>query len=165
MKSKERLIEDLWVFQRAKLKDVDHYTYNYYPKVFFKPHSKEELCIGLFESEVAKFAHRDLYTEKVSNQFASEDPKRTLYKIPKEVIQSLTPHDTYVSRYNSNPMYLIPISRMQVVKVESENDKNIIFPDDIDYDKLIDAVNSVHEAIKELSEIVIFISKILKERK
>ncbi len=51
----------------------------YIPKMAYRPSGKDELHIGFFPSEMNKNA--DIYTEFVSKEYESEDPKRTLYLV------------------------------------------------------------------------------------
>ena len=49
----------------------------YIPKMAYRPSGKDELHISFFPSELEK--GKDVYTEFVSIDYESEDPKRTLY--------------------------------------------------------------------------------------
>jgi hypothetical protein len=49
----------------------------YIPKMAYRPSGKDELHVSFFPSELQK--GRDIYTEFVSIEYDSEDPKRTLY--------------------------------------------------------------------------------------
>tara|TARA_R110002020_G_scaffold36503_5_gene109821 strand:+ start:17252 stop:17776 length:525 start_codon:yes stop_codon:yes gene_type:complete len=49
----------------------------YIPKMAYRPSGKDELHISFFPSELEK--KKDVYTEFVSKDYESEDPKRTLY--------------------------------------------------------------------------------------
>ena len=49
----------------------------YIPKMAYRPSGKDELHISFFPSELEK--EKDVYTEFVSIDYESEDPKRTLY--------------------------------------------------------------------------------------
>ena len=49
----------------------------YIPKMAYRPSGKDELHISFFPSELQK--GKDVYTEFVSIDYESEDPKRTLY--------------------------------------------------------------------------------------
>ena len=49
----------------------------YIPKMAYRPSGKDELYVSFFPSEFQK--GKDIYTEFVSIEYNSEDPKRTLY--------------------------------------------------------------------------------------
>ena len=49
----------------------------YIPKMAYRPKGKDELHVSFFPSELEK--DKDIYTEFVSIDYDSEDPKRTLY--------------------------------------------------------------------------------------
>jgi len=49
----------------------------YYPKMAYRPSGKDDLHVTFFPSELEK--EEDIYTEFVSIDYVSEDPKRTLY--------------------------------------------------------------------------------------
>ena len=49
----------------------------YIPKMAYRPSGKDELHVSFFPSELQK--GRDIFTEFVSIEYDSEDPKRTLY--------------------------------------------------------------------------------------
>jgi hypothetical protein len=49
----------------------------YIPKMAYRPPGKDELHVSFFPSELEK--EQDVYTEFVSIDYESEDPKRTLY--------------------------------------------------------------------------------------
>ena len=51
----------------------------YIPKMAYRPSGKDELHVSFFPSELEK--DQDIYTEFVSIDYESEDPKRTLYLI------------------------------------------------------------------------------------
>lgn len=49
----------------------------YIPKMAYRPNGKDDLYVSFFPSELEK--GEDIYTEFVSIDYESEDPKRTLY--------------------------------------------------------------------------------------
>ena len=53
------------------------HDFQYIPKMAYRPSGKDELHISFFPSELQK--GKDIYTEFVSIDYESEDPKRTLY--------------------------------------------------------------------------------------
>ena len=49
----------------------------YIPKMAYRPSGKDDLYVSFFPSELGN--EQDIYTEFVSIDYDSEDPKRTLY--------------------------------------------------------------------------------------
>ena len=56
---------------------ITHDHLLYIPKMAYRPSGKDELHVSFFPSELEKEA--DVYTEFVSIDYDSEDPKRNLY--------------------------------------------------------------------------------------
>jgi hypothetical protein len=83
------------------------------PKSQYKPHGKDELYIGMFQSELRKAV--DIYTEAVSYEIVSEDPERKLYK------WNYNPHwdseyEVATSEASNIPRYLIPVAELTIVE-------------------------------------------------
>lgn len=94
----------------------------YIPKMVYRPSGKDDLHVSFFPSELER--NKDIYTEFVSIDYVSEDPKRTLYlhkynahwKKEYEMIES-----------NSGfQRHIIPASELKVVSditlVQKKND-------------------------------------------
>ena len=83
----------------------------YIPKMAYRPSGKDELHVSFFPSELEK--EEDIYTEFVSIDYVSEDPKRSLYLL------HYNPH--WKSEYElitSNSgfqRHMIPVSELKVV--------------------------------------------------
>jgi len=83
----------------------------YIPKMAYRPSGKDELHVSFFPSEMEK--EKDIYTEFVSIDYVSEDPKRTLYLL------NYNPH--WKSEYElitSNSgfqRHMIPVSELKVI--------------------------------------------------
>ena len=76
--------------------------------------------VYFFPSELSH--GRDIYTERVSRDYESEDPERTLYKWTYKANYA----NLYNSEYKSNikdPMYLIPSSEFVPILEEDEADE------------------------------------------
>lgn len=81
------------------------------PKMAYRPQGKDELHISFFESELEK--GQDIYTEFVSIDYDSEDPKRTLY---------LYRHNPFwkeeyeiVTSKSGFERYIIPVSELKQI--------------------------------------------------
>ncbi len=96
----------------------------YIPKMAYRPPGKDELHVSFFPSELER--NKDIYTEFVSINYDSEDPKRTLY------LHKYNPHwkEEYelVESNSGFQRHLIPVSELKVVSdVVSKQGKNTIF--------------------------------------
>ena len=103
----------------AKLKEehedyfqtVDDGNALYIPKMAYRPSGKDDLHVSFFPSELEK--GKDVYTEFVSIDYDSEDPKRTLYllkhnphwKEEYELIVSAKGHERH----------FVPVSELKVI--------------------------------------------------
>lgn len=81
------------------------------PKMAYRPPGKDDLYISFFPSELQK--GQDIYTEFVSIDYESEDPKRTLYLLKynpywKEEYELTTSNAGF-------ERYLIPVNELKVI--------------------------------------------------
>ena len=108
--------------RKAKVKElfVEHENYFksnkikyplYIPKMAYRPPGKDEKHISFFPSELQK--GEDIYTEFVSIEYESEDPKRTLYFLKHN------PHwaEEYelVTSKSGHERHIIPIGELKVI--------------------------------------------------
>ena len=97
----------------------------YIPKMAYRPSGKDELHVSFFPSELEK--EEDIYTEFVSIDYVSEDPKRSLYLL------HYNPH--WKSEYElitSNSgfqRHLIPVSELKVINDITSKSINISYSD------------------------------------
>lgn len=83
----------------------------YIPKMAYRPSGKDELHVSFFPSELEK--ESDIYTEFVSIDYDTEDPKRTLYLIKnnphwKEEYELITSSSGF-------ERHIIPVSELKVI--------------------------------------------------
>ena len=83
----------------------------YIPKMAYRPSGKDDLHVSFFPSELEK--KEDIYTEFVSIEYDSEDPKRTLYlhkynKHWKEEYELITSNSGF-------ERHLIPVNELIVI--------------------------------------------------
>ena len=83
----------------------------YIPKMAYRPTGKDDLHVSFFPSELEK--GRDIYTEFVSIEYETEDPKRTLYLIKhnphwKEEYELITSSSGF-------ERHIIPVSELKVM--------------------------------------------------
>ena len=95
----------------------------YIPKMAYRPTGKDDLHVSFFPSELEK--NEDIYTEFVSIDYESEDPKRTLYLV------KYNPHwkDEYemITSSSGFQRHIIPVSELKVINdVTSRSGSQII---------------------------------------
>ncbi len=102
----------------------------YIPKMAYRPSGKDDLHVSFFPSELEK--ETDIYTEFVSIDYDSEDPKRTLY------LCKYNPHwkEEYelITSNSGFQRHLIPVSELKVINdVTSRGpDKQTTIEEDLD---------------------------------
>ena len=83
----------------------------YIPKMAYRPPGKDEKHVSFFPSELQK--GEDIYTEFVSIEYDSEDPKRTLYFLKHN------PHwaEEYelVTSKSGHERHIIPVGELKVI--------------------------------------------------
>jgi hypothetical protein len=83
----------------------------YIPKMAYRPSGKDELHVSFFPSEFQK--GRDIYTEFVSIEYDSEDPKRTLYLLKHNPDWS---NDYEIVTSSSGfERHIVPVSKLIVI--------------------------------------------------
>ena len=136
----------------------------YIPKMAYRPTGKDELHISFFPSEMEK--EKNIYTEFVSIDYESEDPKRTLY------LHKYNSHwkDEYelVTSNSGFQRHLIPVSELKVINDVTSRGKQIIDftnpslpnPDDqVVKDPLIDKLEEINQTLITLTKVI---NKIIK---
>jgi len=135
----------------------------YIPKMAYRPSGKDDLHISFFPSEFEK--GEDVYTEFVSINYESEDPKRTLYlceynKNWKEEYELITSNSGF-------ERHLVPVSELKVINdVTSRGKSNPIIeledlpdPDNIDnrnlyviaLDRIADSLDKIAETLTQIN--------------
>ena len=94
----------------------------YIPKMAYRPTGKDELHVSFFPSEFEK--GEDIYTEFVSIDYDTEDPKRTLY------YHKHNPHwqEEYeiITSNSGFQRHIIPVSELKVINDVTSRGKAII---------------------------------------
>ena len=134
----------------------------YIPKMAYRPTGKDDLHVSFFPSELEK--NEDIYTEFVSIDYESEDPKRTLY------LHKYNPHwkDEYemITSSSGFQRHIIPVSELKVINdvtsrsgsqiIDFANpnlpnpDENIVSKDS----KLIDKLEDINQSIITLTKVI-----------
>ena len=95
----------------------------YIPKMAYRPTGKDDLHISFFPSELEK--NEDIYTEFVSIEYNSEDPKRTLYLLKNNTNWK----DDYelVTSNSGFQRHIVPVSELKVINdvTDRGNIKNL----------------------------------------
>ena len=83
----------------------------YIPKMAYRPSGKDELHVSFFPSELQK--EKDIYTEFVSIDYDTEDPKRTLYFLKhnphwKEEYELVTSNSGF-------ERHIVPVSELKII--------------------------------------------------
>lgn len=123
------------------------------PKMAYRPSGKDELYVSFFESELKNEC--DIYTEFVSKQYESEDPKRTLYLIPYNPFW----RDEYeIIKSNSGyERHFIPVSEIKPINTIADRIKST------SVDTLIEnitEVNRTNESNNDMTELIKVLSEI-----
>jgi len=139
----------------------------YIPKMAYRPSGKDDLHVSFFPSEMEK--EKDIYTEFVSIDYDSEDPKRTLY------LHKYNPHwkDEYelITSNSGFQRHLIPASELKVINdVTSrggglniiDNEQRVIDfanpslpnPDDKIDNPVAEALHELNETLKSIRNIM-----------
>jgi len=85
------------------------------PKMAYRPQGKDELYISFFPSELENEC--DIFTEFVSIDYVSEDPKRTLYKVPHNPFWK-DEYEVIVSN-SGHARHFIPVNELIVINTAS----------------------------------------------
>ena len=83
----------------------------YIPKMAYRPSGKDELHVSFFPSELQK--GRDIYTEFVSIEYDSEDPKRTLYLLKHNA--NWNEEYEVVTSSSGFERHIVPVTELKVI--------------------------------------------------
>ena len=140
----------------------------YIPKMAYRPSGKDDLHVSFFPSELEK--EYDIYTEFVSIDYNSEDPKRTLY------LHKYNPHwkDEYemITSSSGFQRHIIPVSELKVLndvtsRGPQKEEKAILDfanpsipnPDDVVVDPSIEKLEEINQTLITLTKVI---NKIVK---
>ena len=94
----------------------------YIPKMAYRPKGKDELHVSFFPSELEKT--EDIYTEFVSIDYETEDPKRTLY------LHKYNPHwkEEYemITSNSGFQRHIIPVGELKVINDVTNRGNSIV---------------------------------------
>ena len=123
----------------------------YIPKMAYRPSGKDELHVSFFPSELQK--GRDIYTEFVSIEYDSEDPKRTLY---------LLKHNAHwaeeyeiVTSSSGFERHIVPVSELKVINDVTDRSTAIEEPElvkDPEKREVVDVLIGIERALLSINK-------------
>ena len=130
------------------------------PKMAYRPPGKDDLHVSFFPSEMEK--SQDIYTEFVSINYDSEDPKRTLYLL------KFNPHwrEEYemITSNSGFQRHLVPASELKVINdVTSRGKLDLDFaelpnqddkPSNNDENLIAGKLNEINNSLQQLIKIL-----------
>lgn len=124
----------------------------YIPKMAYRPGGKDELHVSFFPSELEN--NQDIYTEFVSIDYESEDPKRTLYLLKynphwKEEYELITSNSGF-------QRHIVPVAELKVISdVTNRNpiptSKTIELTDPDERD-IVDVLKGIEKALLSINQ-------------
>jgi len=99
----------------------------YIPKMAYRPTGKDDLHISFFPSELEK--NSEIYTEFVSIEYDSEDPKRTLYLY--EYNKNWKDDYELVTSNSGFQRHIVPVSELKVINDVTDRGQNKIEKEDL----------------------------------
>ena len=126
----------------------------YIPKMAYRPTGKDELHISFFPSELQK--SKDIFTEFVSIEYASEDPKRTLYLL-KHNDHWLEEYETVTSS-SGFERHIIPVSELKVINDVTDRSnpleeiKDIVDITNPDQKSIVDVLKGIERALLSINQ-------------
>jgi len=137
----------------------------YIPKMAYRPKGKDELHVSFFPSELEK--EENVYTEFVSIDYDSEDPKRTLY------LHKYNPHwkteYELITSSTGFQRHLIPVTELKIINdVTSRKGSITNISTPIPFEDLTgpDPVNKEDALVNKLEEInqsIITLTKVINK--
>ena len=123
----------------------------YIPKMAYRPSGKDELHVSFFPSELQK--GRDIFTEFVSIEYDSEDPKRTLY---------LLKHNAHwaeeyekVTSSSGFERHIVPVSELKVINDITDRNsptKEPEFIKDPEKREIVDVLIGIERALLSINK-------------
>ena len=122
----------------------------YIPKMAYRPTGKDELHVSFFPSELQK--GKDIYTEFVSIEYDSEDPKRTLYLLKYNA--DWAEEYEIITSSSGFERHIVPVSHLNVINDVTDRSKikeavNITNPDERD---MVDVLKGIERALLSINQ-------------
>jgi hypothetical protein len=123
----------------------------YIPKMAYRPSGKDELHVSFFPSELQK--GKDIFTEFVSIDYDSEDPKRTLY---------LLKHNAHwaeeyeiVTSSSGFERHIVPVSELKVINDVTDRSTPPVTKDlvpDPENREIVDVLIGIERALLSINQ-------------
>ena len=127
----------------------------YIPKMAYRPSGKDELHVSFFPSELQK--NKDIFTEFVSIEYDSEDPKRTLYLL--EHNPDWTNDYEIVTSSSGFERHIVPVSNLKVINDVTDRNspiqnilKEIELVKDPEERDVIDVLKGIERALLSINQ-------------
>ena len=122
----------------------------YIPKMAYRPSGKDELHVSFFPSELQK--GKDIYTEFVSIEYDSEDPKRTLYLLKYNA--DWAEEYEIITSSSGFERHIVPVSHLNVINDVTDRSKikeavNITNPDERN---VVDVLKGIERALLSINQ-------------
>jgi hypothetical protein len=122
----------------------------YIPKMAYRPSGKDELHVSFFPSELQK--NKDIFTEFVSIEYDSEDPKRTLYLL--EHNPTWDQEYEIVTSSSGFERHIVPVSNLKVINDITDRSKvkeavSLTNPDERD---IVDVLKGIERALLSINQ-------------
>ena len=120
----------------------------YIPKMAYRPSGKDELHVSFFPSELQK--NKNIYTEFVSIEYASEDPKRTLYLL--EHNPTWDQEYEIVTSSSGFERHIVPVSNLKVINDVTDRNKDKVSITNPDERSVVDVLKGIERALLSINQ-------------
>jgi len=123
----------------------------YIPKMAYRPSGKDELHVSFFPSELQK--GKDIFTEFVSIDYDSEDPKRTLY-LWKHNANWAQDYEIVTSS-SGFERHIVPVSNLNVINDVTDRNTPIKEPEfikDPEKREIVDVLIGIERALLSINK-------------
>ena len=122
----------------------------YIPKMAYRPSGKDDLHISFFPSELQK--GKDVFTEFVSIEYDSEDPKRTLYLLKYNA--DWAEEYEIITSSSGFERHIVPVSHLLIMNDVTDRSKvqetiNITNPDERE---IVDVLIGIERALLSINQ-------------
>jgi len=146
---RKQRVEDLRKEHQPYFEKIGKPTAIFIPKMAYRPQGKDENHISFFESELKNEC--DIYTEFVSKNYESEDPKRTLYLLHynpfwQDEFELIVSNSGY-------ERYFVPVSQLKFINdIGDRISQPVMIEEEEKEDKFIDFNNNSNEDLIKVLE-------------
>ena len=123
----------------------------YIPKMAYRPSGKDELHVSFFPSELQK--NKDIFTEFVSIEYDSEDPKRTLYLL--EYNPTWDQEYEIVTSSSGFERHIAPVSELKVINDVTDRNTPIKEPELVknpEKREIVDVLIGIERALLSINQ-------------